>query len=178
METVDSDIALLMLSRPAKKASKTRYVCVPNAAMDDHFPEGTSCYLLGWGKMQESHATGTHALREATVPIVERQKVKLFLVSIAYIHVLITWRFYIYIANWYRFHINNYSNFILFYFVLMEVKCSWSTLYFKKWHTWYYHYRHHRCPYHHHHEWHQRLRLLSSVLSSPEMRQNFKIIVQ
>lgn len=78
LETVDSDLALLMLARPVKKTTKPRYVCVPHGLMEEHFPEGTACQLLGWGKLHETHATGTHILREATVPLVDRQKVGVY----------------------------------------------------------------------------------------------------
>ncbi|XP_013386306.1 plasminogen [Lingula anatina] len=71
LDTVDSDIALLKLKQPVKFGTYIAPVCIPPENLT--LPQGTLCYITGWGKKQETHIYGANALREAQVPIVDLQ---------------------------------------------------------------------------------------------------------
>ena len=72
IDTIDNDIALLRLKMPVRRSMYTGFACLPKADWD--LPKDTLCYAVGWGKMKETHLFGTDVLREAPVPIVDRQK--------------------------------------------------------------------------------------------------------
>ena len=71
-ETIDSDIALLRLKTPVRLSKYVSIACVPDAG--SVLPNDTLCYAIGWGKMKNSHIFGTDILREAEVPMVEREE--------------------------------------------------------------------------------------------------------
>ena len=74
LDTIDYDIALLRLRTPVPSASQyIGYSCLPPRSAPS-LPENTLCYAVGWGKMKSTHLFGTDILRQAAVPIVERQK--------------------------------------------------------------------------------------------------------
>ena len=63
--TVDNDIALLRLPRPLIFNKDIAAACLPS--LGTHPPAGTLCTILGWGKMDHSHKTGSRVLNEAKV---------------------------------------------------------------------------------------------------------------
>ncbi|XP_018318913.1 coagulation factor X [Agrilus planipennis] len=67
-QTVDNDIALLRLPRPAR---------LPVACMPDSRPVTKElCHIMGWGKVKASDEYGTSVLHEAKVPIVSFETCK------------------------------------------------------------------------------------------------------
>lgn len=71
-QTITNDIALLKLRKPEKIKDMVQYACLPEAG--DELEDGTSCYIVGWGKQKNTHILGSDALREAEVPIVSKKK--------------------------------------------------------------------------------------------------------
>ena len=71
-DTIDNDIALLKLAKPAAEGENIGYACVPET--EDRIPVNTLCYAVGWGKMKDTHLFGTDVLREAPVPLVSQDK--------------------------------------------------------------------------------------------------------
>ena len=62
--TQRNDIALLLLSNDAELGYGIKPVCLPITTP----PDGTQCYVTGWGNTNKKYDTS--ALREANVPIV------------------------------------------------------------------------------------------------------------
>ncbi|XP_061196890.1 chymotrypsinogen A-like [Saccostrea echinata] len=71
-ETITNDIALLKLRKPEKISHMVQYACLPEPS--DELADGTSCFIVGWGKQKNTHLLGSEALREAEVPIVSKKK--------------------------------------------------------------------------------------------------------
>eukprot|EP00794_Sanderia_malayensis_P004570 gene4570-5167_t len=65
----DYDIALLKLSKPALFSNRVNKACLPNDLVN--FPDGTSCYVAGWGKTSWGGARPI-ALHEALVNIIPK----------------------------------------------------------------------------------------------------------
>lgn len=71
-ETITNDIALLKLRKPERIKDLVEYACLPEP--EDKLADGTSCYIVGWGKQKNTHLLGSESLREAEVPIVSKKK--------------------------------------------------------------------------------------------------------
>ncbi|KAK3727048.1 hypothetical protein QZH41_012550 [Actinostola sp. cb2023] len=68
---IDSDIALVHLSRPVFINYRVRPVCLPQ--QDEYVPSGSKCYITGWGKIR--HPGGSHdVLQQAVLPVVSKQR--------------------------------------------------------------------------------------------------------
>ncbi|OXA61736.1 Chymotrypsinogen 2 [Folsomia candida] len=66
-ETVDNDIALLLLPEPI--STEAGLACLPHE--NQVLPKaGTLCTILGWGKERHTHVFGTTVLHEGRVPLV------------------------------------------------------------------------------------------------------------
>ncbi|ODM95536.1 Chymotrypsinogen 2 [Orchesella cincta] len=65
-ETVDNDVALLLLPEPVPTAAGL--ACLPRENQPLPAPD-TLCTILGWGKRNHTHVFGTTALHEGKVPI-------------------------------------------------------------------------------------------------------------
>ena len=72
MDTIDGDIALVKLAQPVPKREDIGFACIPR--LDDTVVVHTLCYAVGWGKVKVTHRFGTDILREAPVPLVNREK--------------------------------------------------------------------------------------------------------
>ncbi|XP_072262910.1 transmembrane protease serine 11D-like [Pyxicephalus adspersus] len=66
-ETRQNDIALLELSDPVNFKQNIRTICLPQAS--DNFPDGSSCYVTGWGAL-EYDGSLSPILRQAEVKII------------------------------------------------------------------------------------------------------------
>ncbi|XP_064629748.1 deleted in malignant brain tumors 1 protein-like [Lineus longissimus] len=66
--TVDNDIALLKLAKPATMSAYVDTVCLPSMEV----PADTNCYTTGWGDTKGTCCSGK--LKQAMVPIVDRTK--------------------------------------------------------------------------------------------------------
>uniref|UniRef100_T1J342 Peptidase S1 domain-containing protein n=1 Tax=Strigamia maritima TaxID=126957 RepID=T1J342_STRMM len=71
-DTVDNDIALLKLSSPAQFDDYVTPACLPEYSAS--LPVNQMCVILGWGKEGHGDLFGSNVLREAKVPIVEREE--------------------------------------------------------------------------------------------------------
>lgn len=72
-DTISNDIALLKLRRPVNQNDAIGYACLPGAN-DPGVKPGTICHTVGWGKVKNTHIYGVDVLREAELPIVERDR--------------------------------------------------------------------------------------------------------
>lgn len=70
-DTITDDIALLKLAKPVSVSKTIGFACLPEEA--DKLPEQYMCYILGWGKKQNTDIFGSTVLREARVPLVKRK---------------------------------------------------------------------------------------------------------
>ncbi|KAM5193561.1 transmembrane protease serine 11C-like [Mantella aurantiaca] len=61
------DVALLELSAPVNLNQNIRTICLPKAS--DNFPDGTSCYVTGWGSLEYNGAMPS-VLQQAEVKII------------------------------------------------------------------------------------------------------------
>ncbi|XP_022797695.1 anionic trypsin-like [Stylophora pistillata] len=66
------DIALLKLDRPAVLTRQVNLVCLPHSIPAP--PEGTKCWITGWGKTASVGGSSGKVLKQATVPIVGRNR--------------------------------------------------------------------------------------------------------
>ncbi|XP_048584889.1 deleted in malignant brain tumors 1 protein-like isoform X2 [Nematostella vectensis] len=66
-----NDIALLRLSRPTILTHRINLACMPNDTV--HFPNGTMCYITGWGTLS-SGGSQPEALNQAVVPLRTRSE--------------------------------------------------------------------------------------------------------
>jgi len=69
--TLDYDIALLKLNRPAPFGKYVATVCLPE--YNDPIPVGTMCTITGWGKVS-SKGRMHHKLQQAQMPIISNSK--------------------------------------------------------------------------------------------------------
>nr|XP_042703190.1 serine protease 55-like [Chrysemys picta bellii] len=69
--TYDSDLALLLLSRPLPPGRGLGLVCLPGEPDDEDDGQWGSCYVAGWGTTEYGQETVSGALREAGVRIVD-----------------------------------------------------------------------------------------------------------
>jgi len=69
--TLNNDIALLKLDRPAPFGTYVGTACLPD--QDDDVPVGTECTITGWGKI-ERFGSMHHKLQQAELPIVDNLK--------------------------------------------------------------------------------------------------------
>jgi len=69
--TLDNDIALLKLQRPAPFGKYVGTVCMPDE--EDDVPVGTNCMITGWGKIS-AKGSMHHVLQQAPMPIVSADK--------------------------------------------------------------------------------------------------------
>ncbi|XP_032393452.1 serine protease 33 isoform X2 [Etheostoma spectabile] len=69
-DTMDNDIALLLLSYPVTFTNYIRPVCL--APADGTYPAGTTCWVTGWGTISSSGAPlpFPQRLQEVSVPVV------------------------------------------------------------------------------------------------------------
>ncbi|CAI9599195.1 unnamed protein product, partial [Staurois parvus] len=63
----ENDIALLELSAPVNFQQNIRTACLPKAS--DNFPDGSSCYVTGWGAL-EFNGPKPRVLQQAEVKII------------------------------------------------------------------------------------------------------------
>ncbi|XP_017138040.1 uncharacterized protein LOC108152905 [Drosophila miranda] len=66
--TVDSDVALLRLPKPANATTWIGYSCLPRPFQA--LPKNVDCTVIGWGKRRNHDAAGTSVLHKANVPII------------------------------------------------------------------------------------------------------------
>ncbi|XP_034657422.1 uncharacterized protein LOC117894446 [Drosophila subobscura] len=66
--TVDSDVALLRLPKPANATTWIGYSCLPRPFQP--LPKNVDCTVIGWGKRRNHDAAGTSVLHKANVPII------------------------------------------------------------------------------------------------------------
>lgn len=73
-DTITNDIALLKLERPIQtnKTDKIGFACLPHE--NDKFADKTRCYIVGWGKENNTDIYGSNKLQEAQVPLVSRKR--------------------------------------------------------------------------------------------------------
>ena len=70
--TITNDIALVRLKTPLAERSHPGYACLPGP---DFSPDrGSLCYILGWGKLRNTHIYGAETLHEAEVPLVNSRR--------------------------------------------------------------------------------------------------------
>lgn len=67
---INNDIALLQLTRSAKKNSFVNTVCLPDEA--ELVPVGTKCYISGWGQMTHPDSAAIK-LQQAPMPVVSNR---------------------------------------------------------------------------------------------------------
>lgn len=67
---INNDIALLQLTRSAKKTSFVNTVCLPDEA--ELVPVGTKCYISGWGQMTHPDSAAIK-LQQAPMPVVSNR---------------------------------------------------------------------------------------------------------
>ncbi|KAE8631323.1 hypothetical protein XENTR_v10001152 [Xenopus tropicalis] len=73
--TLDNDVALLELPSPLTYTNLIRPICLPD--ISHIFPEGTRCFITGWGSTKEGGAM-SRQLQKASVSIVGDQTCKKF----------------------------------------------------------------------------------------------------
>lgn len=66
-QTVDNDIAMLMLPRSIQPSKHTAFACLPSSFQP--LPD-IRCTIIGWGKMSNDDDAGSDVLKEAEVPII------------------------------------------------------------------------------------------------------------
>ncbi|NWI64112.1 TMPS5 protease, partial [Todus mexicanus] len=67
--SLDYDIALMKLQEPLNfSADAIRAVCLPPS--HQHLPQGTQCWVSGWGSTRPHQAQVTETLKEALVPLI------------------------------------------------------------------------------------------------------------
>ncbi|XP_031568414.1 plasminogen-like [Actinia tenebrosa] len=67
---IDTDIALIYLSRPVMINDRIKPACLPR--QDEIVPRNASCYITGWGKIH--HPGGSHhTLQQARLPLASRK---------------------------------------------------------------------------------------------------------
>lgn len=71
-DTITNDIALLKLEHSVPDSDKIGYACLPDE--NDEFVEKTKCYIVGWGKENNTDVFGSNKLQEAQVPLVSRKR--------------------------------------------------------------------------------------------------------
>ncbi|KAJ7393867.1 Chymotrypsin-like elastase member 3B [Desmophyllum pertusum] len=64
---IDSDIALIQLSRPATLNARVKTVCLPSH--DEVVPTSSRCFITGWGKIKHP-GSSHHILQQANLPSV------------------------------------------------------------------------------------------------------------
>ena len=78
-DKITNDIALLKLERPVYPTESIDYACLPDKrdklgeSDNKHKNDNTVCYIVGWGKEKNTDAYGSRELREAQVPLVNRE---------------------------------------------------------------------------------------------------------
>ena len=72
-QTITNDIALIKLRKPPSAFTETSYACLPNS---DYRPSRRHqlCYIVGWGKLKNTHIYGSDSLMEAQVPVVRHKE--------------------------------------------------------------------------------------------------------
>lgn len=65
-ETMENDIAILLLDEPVKLSAKVNTACMPQA--DD---EATNCYVTGWGRILEGGPQSV-VLQQASMPLIDK----------------------------------------------------------------------------------------------------------
>ncbi|KFU86199.1 Transmembrane protease serine 11E, partial [Chaetura pelagica] len=63
----ENDVAVVQLASPIEFTSDVHSVCLPEAS--HHFPDNSSCFVTGWGAM-ENDGYGVNNLRQAEVKII------------------------------------------------------------------------------------------------------------
>lgn len=66
-QTVDNDIAMLMLPIEVKPSKYMAFACLPSSFQP--LPD-IRCTVIGWGKMSNDDDVGSDVLKEAEVPII------------------------------------------------------------------------------------------------------------
>ncbi|XP_072467173.1 transmembrane protease serine 5 [Notamacropus eugenii] len=67
----DYDIALLKLQTPLNFSNTVRAVCLPEMQQD--FPQGSKCWVSGWGSTVPHRGYGSDTLQNALVPLISSQ---------------------------------------------------------------------------------------------------------
>jgi secreted trypsin-like serine protease len=67
----DNDIALLKLRTPIKYNTRVLPVCLASSNLN--LPEGTNCWISGWGALKED-GYGPKILQHAKVPLVSKRR--------------------------------------------------------------------------------------------------------
>ncbi|CAH3103828.1 unnamed protein product, partial [Pocillopora meandrina] len=62
---IDSDIALIQLSKPATLNARVKTVCLPS--QDEVVPTSSRCFITGWGKIKHP-GSSHHILQQANLP--------------------------------------------------------------------------------------------------------------
>ncbi|KAH3860817.1 vitamin K-dependent protein C-like [Dreissena polymorpha] len=75
--TITNDIALLKLEKPVLESHAVSFACLPEAndKIEKRFAtsgELPICYIIGWGKTKNTDLNGSRMLREAQIPLVDR----------------------------------------------------------------------------------------------------------
>ncbi|XP_069750882.1 transmembrane protease serine 3-like isoform X2 [Narcine bancroftii] len=70
-DTNDNDIALMKLQKPLEFRDKIQPVCLPS--FDQQFPDGMSCWITGFGHVEEEATSVSNILLEAQVKIIGRE---------------------------------------------------------------------------------------------------------
>ncbi|CAB3982537.1 chymotrypsinogen B-like [Paramuricea clavata] len=71
--TLNNDIALIQLERPATLTSRISTVCLPSHNFD--VPLNSECYITGWGKIRHP-GSSHHTLQQARLPPVSQEQCK------------------------------------------------------------------------------------------------------
>ncbi|KAG8177659.1 hypothetical protein JTE90_000345 [Oedothorax gibbosus] len=79
-ETLENDVALLRLERPAKRRPHVDVVCLPETEGQEAETLATECYITGWGRRTEA-SNHSFILKEVKVPIWERERCQVALQS-------------------------------------------------------------------------------------------------
>uniref|UniRef100_A0A8D0HCL6 Transmembrane serine protease 3 n=1 Tax=Sphenodon punctatus TaxID=8508 RepID=A0A8D0HCL6_SPHPU len=69
-KTMWNDIALMKLASPLVLNGLIEPICLPN--FGEHFPEGKSCWISGWGATEEGGDT-TESMNYASVPLISNR---------------------------------------------------------------------------------------------------------
>nr|XP_025036211.1 serine protease 55-like isoform X2 [Pelodiscus sinensis] len=70
-KTYDSDLALLLLSRPLPPGRELGFVCLPGEPDDEDDSQWGSCYVAGWGTTKYGQERVSRALLEVGVQVVD-----------------------------------------------------------------------------------------------------------
>ncbi|XP_015773229.1 PREDICTED: suppressor of tumorigenicity 14 protein-like isoform X3 [Acropora digitifera] len=72
MSNLRHDVALLKLASPATISSKVGTICLPEQG--SRIPQGSTCYVTGWGRINPSNNVLAEKLKQAKVPVVSHNQ--------------------------------------------------------------------------------------------------------